>query len=299
MGEGDPRRRQRARALPGRRDHRPRRPLRLARRVAADRPAHQAQRRRPASRSPTTTATAWRSSSPTSPATTSPSSISIHRGHARVEDRIRQAKDCGLANLPFQSFAHNQVWLWLVDARPRPRRLDPGAAASPTTRARGSSSGCATGCCTSPDGSPATPAARRCASRATGPGPASSPPPSRACKRSQRPPPDRAPRAAADDHPRPPRGVSLPANSARTPTRRRPRRPRSSARTPTAPTHHRQPAAVRALNATRSTAYCKRPDPDACCTIEQAAGRATTLPRSPSGASSPSPWPPAASAPSR
>ena len=26
-----------------------------------------------------------------------------HRGHARVEDRIRQGKDCGLANLPFQS----------------------------------------------------------------------------------------------------------------------------------------------------------------------------------------------------
>jgi hypothetical protein len=37
-----------------------------------------------------------------------------HRGHARVEDRIRQAKDCGLRNLPFRSFAHNQVWLWLV-----------------------------------------------------------------------------------------------------------------------------------------------------------------------------------------
>ena len=37
-----------------------------------------------------------------------------HRGHARVEDRIRQGKDCGLANLPFRSFANNQVWLWLV-----------------------------------------------------------------------------------------------------------------------------------------------------------------------------------------
>ena len=37
-----------------------------------------------------------------------------HRGHARVEDRIRQGKDCGLRNLPFKSFAHNQVWLWLV-----------------------------------------------------------------------------------------------------------------------------------------------------------------------------------------
>ncbi|MGH3263904.1 MAG: IS1380 family transposase, partial [Trebonia sp.] len=36
-----------------------------------------------------------------------------HRGHARVEDRIRQGKDCGLSNLPFRSFAHNQVWPWL------------------------------------------------------------------------------------------------------------------------------------------------------------------------------------------
>lgn len=39
-----------------------------------------------------------------------------HRGHARVEDRIREGKDCGLSNLPFQSFANNQVWLWLVMA---------------------------------------------------------------------------------------------------------------------------------------------------------------------------------------
>ena len=38
----------------------------------------------------------------------------IHRGHARVEDRIREGKDCGLSNLPFRSFAHNKVWLWLV-----------------------------------------------------------------------------------------------------------------------------------------------------------------------------------------
>jgi Transposase DDE domain group 1 len=38
----------------------------------------------------------------------------IHRGHARVEDRIREGKDCGLSNLPFQAFEHNRVWLWLV-----------------------------------------------------------------------------------------------------------------------------------------------------------------------------------------
>ncbi len=37
-----------------------------------------------------------------------------HRGHARIEDRIRQGKDCGLRNLPFKSFDHNRVWLWLV-----------------------------------------------------------------------------------------------------------------------------------------------------------------------------------------
>jgi len=37
-----------------------------------------------------------------------------HRGHARVEDHIREGKDCGLRNLPFRSFAHNQVWLLLV-----------------------------------------------------------------------------------------------------------------------------------------------------------------------------------------
>lgn len=34
-----------------------------------------------------------------------------HRGHARVEDRIRSWKDCGLANLPFDSFCQNQAWV--------------------------------------------------------------------------------------------------------------------------------------------------------------------------------------------
>lgn len=37
-----------------------------------------------------------------------------HRAHARVEDRIRCAKDTGLGNLPFHDFAANQVWLELV-----------------------------------------------------------------------------------------------------------------------------------------------------------------------------------------
>jgi hypothetical protein len=34
-----------------------------------------------------------------------------HRQHARVEDRIRNWKDCGLANLPFEDFVRNQAWL--------------------------------------------------------------------------------------------------------------------------------------------------------------------------------------------
>ena len=37
-----------------------------------------------------------------------------HRGHAHIEDHIRQGKDCGMRNLPFKNFEHNQVWLWLV-----------------------------------------------------------------------------------------------------------------------------------------------------------------------------------------
>jgi len=37
-----------------------------------------------------------------------------HRAHARVEDRIRCAKDTGLRNLPFFDFARNQVWMELV-----------------------------------------------------------------------------------------------------------------------------------------------------------------------------------------
>jgi hypothetical protein len=34
-----------------------------------------------------------------------------HRGHARVEDRIKAGKDCGMAKLPFRDFQMNEVWL--------------------------------------------------------------------------------------------------------------------------------------------------------------------------------------------
>ncbi|MGH8974593.1 MAG: IS1380 family transposase [Acidimicrobiia bacterium] len=37
-----------------------------------------------------------------------------HRLHARVEDRIRVAKDSGLRNLPFEDFVRNQAWFALV-----------------------------------------------------------------------------------------------------------------------------------------------------------------------------------------
>ncbi len=37
-----------------------------------------------------------------------------HRAHARVEGRIRTAKQCGLENFPFEDFVRNQVWLLLV-----------------------------------------------------------------------------------------------------------------------------------------------------------------------------------------
>jgi hypothetical protein len=37
-----------------------------------------------------------------------------HRAHARVEDRIRGAKDTGARNLPCDTFERNAVWLQLV-----------------------------------------------------------------------------------------------------------------------------------------------------------------------------------------
>ena len=37
-----------------------------------------------------------------------------HRQRARVEDRIRDDKDSGLAKLPFKAFALNEVWLEIV-----------------------------------------------------------------------------------------------------------------------------------------------------------------------------------------
>jgi hypothetical protein len=75
-----------------------------------------------------------------------------HRAHARVEDRIRGAKDTGLRNLPCDTFDRNAVWLQLVlaaqDLMTHTQVLtldgDLRAAEPPT---------CATSCCTSPPAS--------------------------------------------------------------------------------------------------------------------------------------------------
>jgi hypothetical protein len=37
-----------------------------------------------------------------------------HRQRARCEDRIRNARDTGLRNLPLHGFAQNQIWLEIV-----------------------------------------------------------------------------------------------------------------------------------------------------------------------------------------
>ena len=37
-----------------------------------------------------------------------------HRARGDAENRVRAAKACGMQNLPFKRFAHNEVWLELV-----------------------------------------------------------------------------------------------------------------------------------------------------------------------------------------
>jgi hypothetical protein len=81
-----------------------------------------------------------------------------HRQRARVEDRIRAAKATGLANLPFDRWRRNAVWLELVLAAQdltcwtQALLLDSPLAVADPRR-------CATGCCMSPPASPTTPAA--------------------------------------------------------------------------------------------------------------------------------------------
>lgn len=95
-----------------------------------------------------------------------------HRQHARVEDRIRQAKAAGLANLPCHGFDANAAWLeivlaaadlvaWtqLIGFTDAPRW--PAARSTPS----------ATGSYTSRPASPEAPANYGCASTPRGDGP--------------------------------------------------------------------------------------------------------------------------------
>jgi hypothetical protein len=71
-----------------------------------------------------------------------------HRGHARVEHRIRVAKDTGLANFPFHDFCANAGWLELSSS-PRTSRRGRGCSAWKASSPPPSRSGCA-----SPSGTP-------------------------------------------------------------------------------------------------------------------------------------------------
>ena len=81
-----------------------------------------------------------------------------HRQHARVEDRIPEAKTTGLRNLPFNSFDANKAWLEIIMAATdlvawakligfTDHPIWPGAKSTPS----------ATGSCTSRPASPAAP----------------------------------------------------------------------------------------------------------------------------------------------
>ena len=87
-----------------------------------------------------------------------------HRQRARVEDRIRDDKDTGLAKLPFKAFAHQRGVAGDRDARARPDRLDPSPRARRRARQGRTETACATGCCTSPPGSRSPAAAASCTS---------------------------------------------------------------------------------------------------------------------------------------
>ncbi|MGA2307899.1 MAG: IS1380 family transposase [Acidimicrobiales bacterium] len=45
-----------------------------------------------------------------------------HRGHARVEDRVRCWKACGLANLPFDGYCANEAWVAVSVIAPKTMR---------------------------------------------------------------------------------------------------------------------------------------------------------------------------------
>jgi hypothetical protein len=99
----------------------------------------------------------------------------LHRARAGAEDRVRAAKQTGLQNLPFRDFDHNAVWLELsliAQDLTAWTQLWRSTASWPSANPRR----CATGCCTPPPAWSSTPAARRCACNAAGPGRTNWPP---------------------------------------------------------------------------------------------------------------------------
>ena len=149
-----------------------------------------------------------------------------HRAHARVEDRIRHAKDTGLGRFPSREFAINQAWLPGRHPRRRPDRLAPPARPPGLLSRRASRRRCATGSCTSPPASPAAPDDDGCGCPRRGRGPSSSRPSSTRSPPS--PPdlnighhPDRPPPETSETRTAAPRATSIAPTSPTIPGRRR------------------------------------------------------------------------------
>jgi hypothetical protein len=109
-----------------------------------------------------------------------------HRAHARVEDRIRCAKDTGLRRLPSREFTINQAW---CVAAAIAADLIAGCNCTPwtVTSPQLNPNGCATACCTPPRAWSTDNAAAGCVSPPLGPGPTRSPPRSPESRRSPHP----------------------------------------------------------------------------------------------------------------
>ena len=141
-----------------------------------------------------------------------------HRQRARVEDRVRDDKDTGLAKLPFKQFALNEVWLEIVMLAhdrivwTQALCLDGELATAEPKRLRYRVLHLAAG-----SHSPA--AAASCTSRQPGRGPKRSRPRSRSSTRS---PPRPAEHNTGDNHPpsRPPRPPAAITAARTTPTTR-------------------------------------------------------------------------------
>ena len=94
-----------------------------------------------------------------------------HRRHARVEDRIRAAKDSGMRNLPFHDLAQNRIWRAVAALAAGPARLHRPARPAPHRGASTSPNGCGCGSWPWPDGSCTPRAAAASGSTQPGHGP--------------------------------------------------------------------------------------------------------------------------------